>query len=195
MRAQRAPCCESRVCCTTSESHAREHSATRPTTFYEHERIGAEIAEPLLARLRFSNDERARIVGLVRHHLICYEDSWSDAAVRRWIKRVSPDLLLELYERNRADVLGKGRDASDDLDRLSSLKARVARLMAAGAAMSPKDLAVNGHDLMNELGIRGGPELGRVLVTLLDEVIETPELNQRETLIERARELLSGGGA
>ena len=168
---------------------------TNDYTFYEHERIGAEIAEPLLARLRFSNDERARIVGLVRHHLICYEDSWSDAAVRRWIKRVSPDLLLELYELNRADVLGKGRDASDDLDRLSSPKARVARLMAAGAAMSPKDLAVNGHDLMNELGIRGGPELGRVLVTLLDEVIETPELNQRETLIERARELLSGGGA
>ncbi|MCC6899402.1 MAG: HD domain-containing protein [Polyangiaceae bacterium] len=168
---------------------------TNDYTFYEHERIGAEIAEPMLARLRFSNDERARIVSLVRHHLICYDASWSDAAVRRWIKRVSPDLLLELYELNRADVLAKGRDASDDLDRLAALKDRVAQALAAGAAMTARDLAVNGHDLMTELGIRPGPELGKVLAALLDEVIETPELNQRDTLLERARELAPGQGS
>lgn len=166
---------------------------TNDYTFYEHERIGAEIAEPMLTRLRFSNDERARIVALVRHHLICYDAAWSDAAVRRWIKRVSPELLTDLYELNRADVLGKGRDASDDLDRLAALKERVARLMAAGAAMTTKDLAVNGHDLMSELGMKPGPDLGKVLVALLDEVIETPELNRRETLLERARELVTGG--
>lgn len=168
---------------------------TQDYTFYEHERIGAEMAEPLLARLRFSNEERERIVALVRHHLICYEDSWSDAAVRRWIRRVSPDLLRDLYELNRADVLGKGRDASEDLNRLASLKQRVAELMSAGAAMSTKDLAINGHDLMKEVGMQAGPELGKVLATLLDEVIETPELNQRESLLERARQLAGGEGA
>ena len=165
---------------------------TNDYTFYEHERIGAEMAEPLLSRLRFSNDERERVVGLVRHHLICYDDSWSDAAVRRWIKRVSPDLLEDLYELNRADVLGKGRDASEDLDRLASLKQRVAALLAAGAAMTTKDLAINGHDLMKEVGIKAGPDLGKVLALLLDEVIETPDLNQREPLLERARQLAAG---
>lgn len=168
---------------------------TNDYTFYEHERIGAEMAEPLLARLRFSNDERERVVGLVRHHLICYDDSWSDAAVRRWIRRVSPELLADLYELNRADVLGKGRDASEDLDHLAVLKQRVAALMAAGAAMSARDLAVNGHDLMEIVGMKPGPGLGKVLAALLDEVIENPELNQREPLLERARQLAEGESA
>lgn len=168
---------------------------TNDYTFYEHERIGAEMAEPLLARLRFSNDERERVVGLVRHHLICYDDSWSDAAVRRWIRRVSPELLADLYELNRADVLGKGRDASEDLDHLAALKQRVAALMAAGAAMSARDLAVNGHDLMEIVGMKPGPGLGKVLAALLDEVIENPELNQREPLLERARQLAEGESA
>src|SRR5690606_15406439 len=48
---------------------------TNDYTFYEHERVGAEMAGPLLERLRFSNEERARIVALVRHHLICYDSS------------------------------------------------------------------------------------------------------------------------
>ena len=77
-------------------------------TFYEHERIGAEMAEPILSRLRFSNDERARIVALVRHHLICYDDTWTDAAVRRWLQRVGPELAPDLYALGRADVLAKG---------------------------------------------------------------------------------------
>ena len=42
---------------------------TNDYTFYEHERIGAELADPICQRLRFTNDERARIVTLVRHHL------------------------------------------------------------------------------------------------------------------------------
>jgi len=168
---------------------------TQDYTFYDHERIGAEMAEPLLARLRFSNDERTRIVGLVRHHLICYDPSWSDAAVRRWIKRVSPELLDDLYSLNRADVLGKGRDASDDLERLGQLQARVSELMAQGTAMSVRDLDVDGNVLMKELGRSPGRWLGEILAVLLDEVIEQPELNQREALIARAREIAEGNAS
>src|SRR5208337_5195240 len=64
---------------------------THDYTFYDHDRVGAEIAEPIAVRLRFSNEERARIVSLVRHHLFHYSDEWTDAAVRRWIRRVGPD--------------------------------------------------------------------------------------------------------
>ena len=92
---------------------------TNDYTFYEHERVGAEMAEPILARLRFSNDERARITALVRHHLICYSDDWTDAAVRRWIRRITPELAPDLYDLGVADALGKGRDA-DGGHRLAS---------------------------------------------------------------------------
>jgi tRNA nucleotidyltransferase (CCA-adding enzyme) len=164
---------------------------TADYTFYEHERIGAEMADPLLARLRFSTEERERVVKLVRHHLICYEDSWSDSAVRRWVQRVTPELLEQLYELNRADVLGKGKQPEEDLERLAALQKRVAELLAAGAAMSVRDLAIGGRELMSELGMQPGPRIGSLLRELLEEVLERPELNQRERLLERARELLA----
>jgi tRNA nucleotidyltransferase (CCA-adding enzyme) len=163
---------------------------THDYTFYEHERIGAEMVQPLLSRLRFSNDERERIVALVRHHLICYDASWSDAAVRRWIRRVTPELVPELYLLNEADVRGKGRDCSLDLAALADLKAHVERVLAAGAAFSVRDLAIDGRTLMQELAMKPGPDLGRILKALLDEVVEDPSKNERSALLERARALL-----
>ncbi|HEY4104867.1 MAG TPA: HD domain-containing protein [Polyangiaceae bacterium] len=170
---------------------SREFSEkTNDYTFHEHERIGADMADPLLERLRFSNDERARIVALVRHHLICYDESWSDAAVRRWIRRVSPELVDDLYSLSEADVSAKGKDPSLDLENIARLKAHVAKVIAAGAAFSLKDLAINGGTLIQELGIKPGPDVGRVLKTLLEEVLEDPEKNQAATLLERAKALL-----
>lgn len=163
---------------------------TNDYTFYEHERIGAEMAEPLLSRLRFSNDERQHIVALVRHHLICYDATWSDAAVRRWLRRVTPELVPDLYLLNEADVRGKGRDCGPDLAALAALKAHVERVLAAGAAFSIRDLAIDGRALMQELAMKPGPDLGRILKLLLDEVVDDPSKNQRETLLARARALL-----
>ena len=163
---------------------------TNDYTFYEHERIGAEMVEPLLSRLRFSNEERQHVVALVRHHLICYDESWSDAAVRRWIRRVTPELVPDLYQLNEADVRGKGRDCSLDLAALAALKLHVERVLSAGAAFNVRDLAIDGRALMQELGLKPGPDLGRILKALLDEVVEDPSKNQREVLLERARALL-----
>ena len=62
---------------------------TNDYTFYNHEKRRSRDGRPILERLRFSNEERERIVSLVRNHLVCYSDDWSDAAVRRWIRRVT----------------------------------------------------------------------------------------------------------
>jgi tRNA nucleotidyltransferase (CCA-adding enzyme) len=163
----------------------------RDYTFYNHDRIGAELAEPLLSRLRFSNDERERIVSLVRHHILCYDENWSDAAVRRWLRRVSPDLTSDLYALARADVLAKGREVSQDLARLDALKAHAERVVAAGAVLGVRDLAVDGGALMRELGLPPGRQIGELLRALLEEVLEAPQLNERQALLDRARALLS----
>jgi tRNA nucleotidyltransferase (CCA-adding enzyme) len=168
---------------------------TADYTFYEHERVGAEMAEPIAARLRFSNDERARIVALVRHHLFHYSDEWTDAAVRRWIRRVGPERLEDLYVLNSADVRAKGRDFDADLDALARLKGHVARVLAEGAALSTRDLRINGHDLMRELSLRPGRILGEILEALLDAVTADPSLNEREALLQRAREIVAELGA
>ncbi len=161
---------------------------THDYTFYEHERVGAEMAEPILSRLRFSNDERARIVALIRHHLICYADDWTDAAVRRWLRRVTPALAPDLYEIGVADALGKGREATEDIASIGRLRARVEALLAAGAALSARDLAVNGSVLMKELGVPPGRLIGEILERLVELVTEEPEANTPERLLAAARD-------
>lgn len=164
---------------------------TNDYTFYEHERVGAEMAEPILSRLKFSNDERAKISALVRHHLICYQDDWTDAAVRRWVRRVTPELLPELYELGFADALGKGREVPEDIASIQRLRARVEALIAAGAAFSAKDLALKGNELMGSLGVAPGRIVGEILAHLVERVIDDPSLNDRERLIEEARRFLA----
>ncbi len=163
---------------------------TKDWTFYDHDRVGAEIAEPICQRLRFSNDERARIVHLVRHHLFHY-DKWTDAAVRRWVRRVGKERLADLYTLNEADVRSKGRPAPSDLDALNGLRAHVARILAEGAALSTRDLKVNGRDLMQELGLAPGRILGELLEALLEIVINDPALNERDKLLAKAREMVA----
>jgi tRNA nucleotidyltransferase (CCA-adding enzyme) len=164
---------------------------TKDWTFYDHDRVGAEIAEPIATRLRFSNDERARIVTLVRHHLFHYTDEWTDKAVRSWIRRVGPDRLEDLYRLNAGDVRGKGRDFEPDLASLEALKSHVARVLAEGAALSTRDLKVNGHDLMKELGVKPGRIIGEILDALLEAVTADPAVNDRDALLARAREIVA----
>ena len=162
---------------------------TKDYTFYDHDRIGAEIVEPICARLRFSNDERARVTHLVRHHLFHY-DAWTDAAVRRWIRRVGKERLEDLYAINEADARAKGTDATSCYEALAALKIHVEKVLAEGTALSTKDLAIDGHVLMNELGMKPGRALGTVLNQLLEEVTGEPGLNTREALIGRVQEIL-----
>jgi tRNA nucleotidyltransferase (CCA-adding enzyme) len=161
---------------------------TNDYTFYNHEKVGAEMAGPILDRLRFSNDEKARITSLVANHLVCYSDEWTDAAVRKWIRRVSRERVEDLYALNRADLLGKGRDVTRDLAGLERLKERVAGELAAQHALSTRDLAVDGKDVMRELAIKPSRRVGEVLDALLEKVVEDPSLNDRETLLRMIRE-------
>jgi len=130
----------------------------------------------------------------VRHHLFHYSSEWTDAAVRRWMRRVGTDRIDDLYALNEADVRAKGRDCSEDLAALAALKVHVERVVAAGAALSVRDMKLNGRDLMTELSMKPGPALGKMLDALLELVLASPELNEREALLRAAREILTAGG-
>jgi tRNA nucleotidyltransferase (CCA-adding enzyme) len=164
---------------------------TKDYTFYNHEVIGAEMADAILRRLRASNEDRERVVELVRHHLICYSPDWSDAAVRRWLRKVTPQLAPDLYRLGQADARGKGRPAEDDVTRLEELEARVARALEEGAAISAKELVIDGNDLIRELQLKPGPILGIILRHLVELVTDDPSANERERLLAEARKVAS----
>ena len=170
----------------------RAHSEkTSDYTFYDHEQAGAAVAERIAGRLRLANDERAYVTALVRHHLVVYDPGWSDGAVRRWVRRVSEDRWRDVLALCRADVVAKGRDAAAELARIAELEARVEAALRAGATLSIADLAVDGRDLMAELELPPGRQIGDLLRALLQQVTDHPELNTRGALLERARALLT----
>jgi tRNA nucleotidyltransferase (CCA-adding enzyme) len=168
----------------------RERSEkTGDFTFYNHETVGAEMARAALTKLRFSNEECERITLLVQNHLVCYSDEWTDAAVRRFLRRVTRERIVDLYSLNRADLLAKGKDVSADLEGLERLKARVAAVLAAKDALTVRELKVGGHDVMRELGIAPSRRVGEILERLLEMVVEDPRLNDRDTLLLLLRKM------
>ena len=101
---------------------------------------------------------------------------------------VTPELLGDLLQLGRADILGKGRDPAADFARLEALERHVDKVLAEGTPLTLRDLAIGGRDLM-EIGLEPGPTFGRILRTLLDEVIDEPSRNQRDILLARARQI------
>jgi tRNA nucleotidyltransferase (CCA-adding enzyme) len=153
-------------------------------TFYNHQFVGAEMAEALLQRLRFPNAFVARVVHLVREHMFDYRPGWSDAALRRWLRRVGPDGVADLFDLRIADSMGNGLKAANPAY-LDDMAARIDRLLAGGAALSVAALAIDGRDVMEALGIGPGPAVGEALDALLEDVLDDAALNTREALLER----------
>ena len=170
------------------------HDIGKPLTmadgrFLGHESVGAELADKLLDDWRWPIAERQRIVRLIRHHMFGYQPSWSDAAVRRFIVKITREELEDQFLLREADHIGSGREPN--AGGLDELRARVAKELAAGVALDLSGLAVDGSDLMTELGITPGPGLGRLLDWLLERVIADPAVNTREGLLDLARRRLS----
>lgn len=157
--------------------------------FLQHEQAGEQLAEQVMIRLRASRLETTRVVRLVRHHMFAYTADWTDAAVRRFVRRVGADLLPDLFALRGADDAASGvREPA--LGGWDELRQRAAAAIAG--PLEAKHLALTGDDLVDELGIQPGPAIGRLLAALLEAVLEDPTLNSRDRLLALARSMASG---
>jgi tRNA nucleotidyltransferase (CCA-adding enzyme) len=153
-------------------------------TFYQHQVVGADLADRALERLRFPLEDRRAIVHLVREHMFDYRPEWSDGALRRWLKRVTVGAVADLFDLRIADYLGNGlRQGFPGY--LETMRARIDAMIAADQALGVADLEVDGNDVMRVLGIPPGPEVREALEALLEEVLDDPTRNQRSVLLER----------
>jgi putative nucleotidyltransferase with HDIG domain len=156
-------------------------------TFYQHEKRSAALCRGLMQRLRYSGAVIHDVARLIEEHMFLYEEQWTDAAVRRFIRRVGPEYLDRLYRLRLADASAHtGREAPADY--LAPLVSRVDAALAANTARSLKDLAISGDDLM-AAGIQRGPRIGIILNELLESVLDDPALNTRGQLLEIALRL------
>jgi len=157
--------------------------------FTGHEQVGAELAEAVMRRLRLANAEIDRVVRLVREHMFGYTPEWTDAAVRRFIRRVGPSALDDLFALREADAAASGGRIS-----LDELRGRVTAELDS-SPIEQRQLAIDGDDLQRALGLSQGPLIGRLLARLLDAVLEVPSRNEPEQLLQMAGEMLSAGAS
>lgn len=152
-------------------------------TFAKHELVGENITQTILKRLKASNEQIHAVSHLVRHHMFDYQSNWSDSAVRRFITRVGIEFIPLLFQVRIADQIAIHGKANTLL--LDELKLRIEAILQSHDALSIKDLAVNGNDLMS-LGIPKGQRIGTTLTYLLETVLDDPRQNTRDTLLKLA---------
>lgn len=138
-----------------------------------------------LRRLRLSNQEIAAVDRLLAAGLASQLGDLSDTALRALLGRLGREHVNDLFALWRADAQAR----PDMTERISSMLARAEHILERGDALCARDLAISGGTLIDKLGMRPGPLIGRITRLLLEHVLAEPELNTEERLLELAREL------
>lgn len=162
--------------------------------FYGHDCAGAEIAGNALRRLRYDAETVSRVTVLVRHHMRLHHlVGAGDAALRRLIREIGPEQVPLLVELAEADIAAKGLDNGTP----AAQQEVHARLLALSRddtqPVGLNRLAVDGTDVMRELGVGPGPVVGRALERLLETVMQDPRMNTRRRLLQALRDMARQG--
>ena len=134
------------------------------------------VAERVLNYLKFDNDTKNSVLHVIRFSTVTL--STDRVLLRRFLNACGKE--------NHENVL-LFLEKSRDLD-LSPVRQVIREIIEAGECTTLKELAVSGKDLIS-LGMMPGKKMGEVLMELLREVLEDPEKNETEYLLERAKAL------
>lgn len=155
--------------------------------FYNHEIAGAKLARDICDKLRFSKKQREKIVTLIRWHMFTVDEHITDAAVRRFIRRIGVENVKDMMDLRIGDRLGGGTQTAESW-RLKLFKKRVEEQLKP-KPFSIEDMKVDGNDVMKVLGIKPGPKVGEILKKLFEEVDEDLDKNNKDYLLKRVNEI------
>jgi tRNA nucleotidyltransferase (CCA-adding enzyme) len=149
--------------------------------FYRHNTESVKLAEIILKRLRFGKKTIERICRLIKYHGV--EIGSNEKCVRKFISTAGEDIFLDILKVKEADKKAQNPEYIDEgLKEISKARNMYYMIKEKGHCLSIKDLAVNGNDLLS-IGCKPGRGIGNILEKLLEIVIEDPELNHKDILI------------
>ena len=162
--------------CKTTDEQGIDH-------FYGHQEVSAQMANDILRRLKSDNETRRSVSKLVRYHdLTC---GLTGKSVRKAISLIGEDLFPLYLEVKDADTRAQSDFRfQEKMDYLEEVRLLYRKILEEGDCLSLKDLAVNGKDLI-AAGMKPGREIGEVLEAMYRDVIDDPEHNNKEYLMEK----------
>jgi poly(A) polymerase/tRNA nucleotidyltransferase (CCA-adding enzyme) len=158
-------------------------------TFHGHEVVGSRVTRKALEDLKFPRETIEKVSKLVRWHMFFSDpDQITLSAVRRMIRNVGQENIMDLLNLRICDRIGTGRPKEQPF-RFRKYKAMVDE--ALRDPISVAMLKTDGGRIMEELHVQPGPRIGWMLHALLEEVLEDPKKNTQEYLDGRVAELNS----
>lgn len=155
--------------------------------FKMHDVKGAEMTKQILRRLKFDNDTMNKVVKLVQYH--DYRMPSEPKNVRKAMNKIGEDLFPYYLEVREADTLAQSEYLQEEkLQNIKDVRHCYEDILAKKECVSLRTLAVTGSDLI-ENGMKPGKEIGIVLNKLLEIVIENPEYNTKNKLLEIYKQL------
>jgi poly(A) polymerase len=158
-------------------------------TFHHHEVVGAAMARDRLTALRFPTAVVSDVSELVALHLRFHgygEGEWTDSAVRRYV-RDAGRLLTRLHVLTRADCTTRNKAKAQRLERAyDDLERRIA-ILSAQEELDKIRPDLNGTEIMELLGLRPGPLVGKAYRYLLDLRMEHGPLGRERAVHELLR--------
>lgn len=148
---------------------------------------GEAAVEQVLERLKLSNADSRRVLHLRRYYLPFVNPLDSSAHLREWLSEIGPGGERDLFRLHFAAA--RAADDEQAIGALVHIWRRVHEERLGDAPIDRSELAVDGGDIL-ELGVTQGPLVGLLLEELHAQVLEDPALNERDILLEKARELI-----
>lgn len=164
----------------------RKDEKTALITFYNHEVVGTRIAVSMAERFRLSNEQKEKLVTLVKNHQFTVSELQTDKAIRRFIKNVGLKYVKDMLDVRVADRIGSG--ATPTSWRLELFKKRIEEVQKQ--PFSINDLKIDGFEVMKTAGIKPGPEVGSLLKKLFDFVVEGKIKNEKSDLKKKLKSII-----
>ena len=158
--------------------------------FPGHAQEGAIICKPILSRLKFDNNTIDKVSKIIYDHLVLDVNYMpTDGEIKRLLRRVGSGNIFTLFELQKADITSLW-DPIPFLKKVDYISDRVKLILENKEPLYIKDLAVTGSDLMTHLNIKPGKIIGEILNSLLESVLDNKNLNNKENLLEIAKNFL-----
>lgn len=163
--------------CRTTDEQGVDH-------FYGHPKAGKAIARRVLRRMKLDNDTIQRVERLVEWHDFGLDGTVTKKTLRRALNRMGPDLFDDYAKLRRADMLGQSDYMQEKKQQdYQHLLEMYREIREAQECLLIRDLKLDGKDLI-AMGVQPGPDMGKILNDLLQQVLEEPQLNTKEKLKE-----------